>query len=101
MQNLTNESLFNNIITNQIPCKIIAKIDIFEKQPEKWAEIKQNLTEKESESLAKMQFTSDKTCGKCKNRTVIYHSVQTRSADEPETQNYSCLTCNNSWKVSM
>jgi DNA-directed RNA polymerase subunit M/transcription elongation factor TFIIS len=37
-------------------------------------------------------------CGKCKKRVCTYWSMQTKSADEPETQFVRCVNCGASWR---
>jgi len=37
-------------------------------------------------------------CGKCGNKEAFYWTVQTRSADEPETIFYKCTKCKNQWR---
>ena len=36
-------------------------------------------------------------CGKCKQRKVDYHEMQTRGADEPMTVFAQCLHCGHRW----
>ena len=53
-----------------------------------------------SECMApRPKFDEDGThrCGKCKKYTTSYYTMQTRSADEPETVFVSCK-CGNKWK---
>ena len=38
-------------------------------------------------------------CAKCKSRKVTYYSLQTRSADEPMTQFFTCHGCKRVWKT--
>ena len=38
-------------------------------------------------------------CGRCKQNTVSYYEMQTRSADEPMTVFCTCATCGNKWKM--
>ena len=38
------------------------------------------------------------TCGKCKSKRCTYYTMQTRSADEPETIFITCLDCGKNWK---
>lgn len=37
-------------------------------------------------------------CGKCKSRSTVFFSLQTRSADEPMTNYITCNKCGNKWK---
>ena len=43
---------------------------------------------------------SNVKCGKCGKRNVYHTSMQTRSADEGETNIYLCLECGNKWRVN-
>ena len=38
------------------------------------------------------------TCGKCRGSNVTYTTAQTRSADEPATAFFFCVTCSNRWR---
>ena len=38
-------------------------------------------------------------CRKCGSRKCSYYELQTRSADEPMTQFFTCLDCKNRWKM--
>tara|TARA_Y100001949_G_scaffold173391_1_gene178883 strand:+ start:1806 stop:2141 length:336 start_codon:yes stop_codon:yes gene_type:complete len=37
-------------------------------------------------------------CEKCHNEEGVWWSLQTRSADEPETRFYKCVKCNHTWR---
>jgi len=37
-------------------------------------------------------------CEKCHNKEGVWWSLQTRSADEPETRFYRCVKCNHTWR---
>ena len=39
------------------------------------------------------------TCGRCKSSDVVWHELQTRSADEPSTIFCECKKCGNRWKM--
>jgi len=42
--------------------------------------------------------TNDVECPKCGNKEAYWWSVQTRAADEPETQFYRCKKCRYTWR---
>ena len=37
-------------------------------------------------------------CEKCGNTQAYFHTMQTRSSDEPETKFFKCTKCNNQWR---
>lgn len=64
----------------------------------KWKKIREELELKESESISKLNITTDVTCRRCNKNEVFMMSIQTRSADEPETLFFHCMNCNNKWR---
>jgi DNA-directed RNA polymerase subunit M/transcription elongation factor TFIIS len=99
-----NISIFEEKIKNKeiIPSDIFNK-DPFELFPDKWAESNKR-KEEEDKFLYDRQLVSNSTtakCFKCKINNVFVSMKQTRSADEPETIFYQCLTsgCYNKWKT--
>ncbi|XP_047328510.1 DNA-directed RNA polymerase I subunit RPA12-like [Impatiens glandulifera] len=46
----------------------------------------------------KQQIDYSKKCPKCNNEGMGFKSIQTRSADEGETQFYNCAKCGYSYK---
>lgn len=65
------------------------KLQVKEKKKE---EIK--VLENESEALTAV----DAKCSECGNDKAYFHTLQTRAADEPETQFYKCTKCGHSWR---
>ena len=99
-----NISTFEEKIKNKelIPSDIFNK-DPVELFPEQWAESNKR-KEEEDKFLYDRQLVSNSTtakCFKCKVHNVFVSMKQTRSADEPETIFYQCLTsgCYNKWKT--
>jgi len=41
---------------------------------------------------------ADVPCPKCQKADVEYYQLQTRSADEPATTFYHCLSCDHRWR---
>ena len=97
---ISNITEFENKIKN----KEITIDDILTKKPielfpDKWEE--SNRRKKEEEKfLYETQLVSNckSFCFKCKEQNVYFNAKQTRSADEPETVFYKCLSCGNNWK---
>lgn len=46
-----------------------------------------------------IDYESAAKCGRCKMNKVIYYTMQCRSADESETCFFTCVNCNNKWKM--
>jgi len=91
---------------NKIKEKEITPDDIFNKKPidlfpERWAEVVKRKNEEEKFLYETQLVSNSETamCYKCKEKNVYVTYKQTRSADEPETIFYRCLTCSNKWKT--
>jgi transcription elongation factor S-II len=69
--------------------------------PELWEELLlKNAKKMEAMSVKQTsQGTSSFKCGKCKSNNCTYFQMQTRSADEPMTSFFTCLNCQNRWKI--
>jgi len=76
-------------------CGLIDKDTKSAKISEKVQEIKDlPIIEKEIETNA----ITDVDCRKCGHKKAYYWFVQTRCSDEPATQFFKCVKCNNVWK---
>ena len=89
---INNEEITISDIFNKTP------IELF---PEKWEESFKRKKEEEKFLYETNLVSNSKTamCFKCKEKNVYVKTKQTRSADEPETIFYTCLTCHNKWKT--
>lgn len=69
--------------------------------PEGWTEIidADMMRNKAAFEITQKSMTDQVICGKCKKNKVTYYELQTRSADEPMSQFYTCITCGNRWKT--
>ena len=45
-----------------------------------------------------LPVTEDEECDKCGHKTAYYWTIQTRSADEPETKFLKCQKCGHTWR---
>lgn len=91
-------------LEKRISNKEITANDIFTKSPieifpKNWEESIRR-KEEEDKFLYEKHIVSNckTTCFKCKEQNVYSTHKQTRSADEPETIFYLCITCGNKWK---
>lgn len=68
--------------------------------PEKWQALleKEVMLNQSAYEDTQTSMAKDITCGKCKKNRITFYELQTRSADEPMTCFYRCLTCGNRWK---
>ena len=58
----------------------------------------QNKTRIIEEGAAGILPMADCPCPKCQKVTAEYYQLQTRSADEPATTFYHCLSCDHRWR---
>ena len=52
----------------------------------------------ESAACGEAEVATAFKCGKCRGSNVTYTTAQTRSADEPATAFFFCMTCSNRWR---
>ena len=56
------------------------------------------MDESDLSQTKKLESTIKIDCEKCHNQEGVCWSLQTRSADEPETRFYRCTKCNHTWR---
>ena len=66
--------------------------------PQQWKEIIQLQEYQDSRVDEQVVETDMFQCGRCNSKRCTYFSMQTRSADEGETQFITCMDCNKRWK---
>ena len=98
---IKNNYLIEQIDNNKIDAGNISKLSVYDVYPDNWrvmidAKIKR---EKIKYELKPEAMTDQYKCRRCGSRKCSYYEMQTRSADEPMTQFFTCLDCQNRWKM--
>lgn len=68
--------------------------------PDKWRHIidQELLRNKAAYEITEVSMTDKVICGKCKKNKISYYEKQIRSADEPMTAFFRCISCGHRWK---
>jgi len=98
--NLQNKKLVDRMKDHEFLPHNLATMSRDNLNPDAWKDIidKELLRNKSAYEVSVASMTDQITCGKCKKKNISYYELQTRSADEPMTTIYTCLTCGNRWK---
>ena len=97
---IKNNRLIERLKDKEFPPHSLATMSRDTMHPEAWKSIidKELMRNKSAYEISVASMTDQVTCGKCKKNKISYYELQTRSADEPMTTMYTCLTCGNRWK---
>ena len=97
-----NPGFIQRIVDKEHPLRDVAFLNPNEIYPELWKPIEDKLNKRigphERNFAAEEANDGIMPCGKCKSLKTTYYSLQTRSADEPMTNFFTCLSCGNKWK---
>ena len=98
---IKNNYLLDKIKNNDIKPEEISKLSVYEIHPDNWKEIidAKIKRDKMKYEIKPEAMTERYKCRKCGSRKCSYYELQTRSADEPMTQFFTCLDCKNRWKM--
>lgn len=98
---IKNNYLLEKIKSGDIKPDDISKLSVYEIHPDNWKEImeKKMKIDKMKYEIKPESMTERYKCRKCGSRKCSYYELQTRSADEPMTQFFTCLDCKNRWKM--
>lgn len=68
--------------------------------PDKWKTIidQELMRNKVAYEITEVSMTDKVICGKCKKNKISYYEKQIRSADEPMTAFFRCISCGHRWK---
>ena len=96
-----NPGFIKAIVEKSVPLREIANLKADEIFPELWKPIKEKIWKKEIIRGVGVDDINDgvEQCGKCKSMKTTYYSLQTRSADEPMTNFFTCHNCGKHWKT--
>jgi len=98
---INNKYLLQKIKDGDIKTEDISKLSVYEIHPDNWKEIidEKLKRDKMKYNIKPEAMTERYKCRKCGSRKCSYYELQTRSADEPMTQFFTCLNCQNRWKM--
>ena len=93
--------ILEKVIDNEIDPESISKLSIYDIFPENWKSRIDAKTkiDKLKYELKPEAMTDQYKCRRCGSRKCSYYELQTRSADEPMTQFFTCLDCQTRWKM--
>jgi transcription elongation factor S-II len=98
---IKNNYLLDKIKSGEIKSSEITNLSVYEIHPDNWKEIIEEKIKRDKMmyELKPESMTERYKCRKCGSRKCSYYEMQTRSADEPMTQFFTCLDCKNRWKM--
>lgn len=105
--NLNKESFIKNVYLidkikkGDIKGEDVAKLSVYDINPNNWKKIidEKMKRDKIKYELKPEAMTDQYKCRRCGSRKCSYYEMQTRSADEPMTQFFTCIDCDNRWKM--
>lgn len=101
IQNLSNPKnplLIIKLLSSQINYETLIQMNHQELFPELYKFIEDNKRIEEDAKIELVNQDGILTCFKCKSKKTTYTTLQTRSADEPETVFALCYNCGKRWK---
>ena len=98
---IKNEYLIEKIKNGDIKGGDVAKLSVYDINPNNWKKIidEKMKRDKIKYELKPEAMTDQYKCRRCGSRKCSYYEMQTRSADEPMTQFFTCIDCDNRWKM--
>jgi transcription elongation factor S-II len=100
--NLKNETLFKQVVSNEIMPQTLVFMTHQEMKPERWNALleKKNIIDANKYNSNVEASTDMFICPKpkCRSRRCTYYTLQVRSADEPESVFVTCLDCGKNFR---
>ena len=96
-----NDYLYDKIKNDEIKAEEISKLSVYDVYPDNWRKMIDDKIKRDKMKyeLKPEAMTERYKCRRCGSRKCSYYELQTRSADEPMTQFFTCLDCKNRWKM--
>ena len=96
-----NDYLYDKIKNDEIKSEEISKLSVYDVFPDNWRKMIDDKIKRDKMKyeLKPEAMTERYKCRRCGSRKCSYYELQTRSADEPMTQFFTCLDCKNRWKM--
>jgi DNA-directed RNA polymerase subunit M/transcription elongation factor TFIIS len=101
LNNIDKSDIVSKIENKEItPQMFAAEMTHQEMDPQHWKPLidKKSMLDASKFDTELVANTDMFTCGKCRSKNCNYYTLQTRSADEPETIFITCLDCGKNWK---
>jgi DNA-directed RNA polymerase subunit M/transcription elongation factor TFIIS len=97
---IQNTRLMERLHENEFKPHEIAYMSPDVLYPDKWRSIieQELLRNKVAYEITEVSMTDKVICGKCKKNKISYYEKQIRSADEPMTAFFRCISCGHRWK---
>jgi transcription elongation factor S-II len=98
---IKNTYLIEQIDSGKIKPEDVSKLSVYDINPDNWKKILDEKTKRDKikYELKPEAMTDQYKCRRCGSRKCSYYEIQTRSADEPMTQFFTCIDCDNRWKM--
>lgn len=97
------EKILKKVTTNEIDCSSVATMTHYDIHPDLWQPILERMQKREICTLIAdhdKQYNGLLKCEHCSSMNTRYVTVQTRSADEPETVFATCVDCGTNWTMN-
>jgi len=101
LKDVRNPGFIQSIIDKTVPLREIANMKARDIFPQLWKPIEELVWSKQIIRGREADNVNEgiEQCGKCKSMKTTYYSMQTRSADEPMTNFFTCHNCGKHWKT--
>jgi DNA-directed RNA polymerase subunit M/transcription elongation factor TFIIS len=101
MKNITN--VLRMVESNEVDCLSVAELTHYKINPEIWRPIIEKMEKREICTMiadTEERYEGLLKCEQCSSMNTRYVTVQTRSADEPETVFATCMDCGSNWTMN-